>query len=221
MANELSEVTGPVDPEGRDVHVINKRLPAEIGFGSLLFEIVLWLLAIIPGLVFLFMKVFAHKYLRQLQQKIQHNASQIDNYIEQRVRILDNAVRIVERAIDLDRDVMKSVAELRGGVQPNEETRSEIAGQLDMAMRSIHVAVEAYPELKAHHALADALQQNNYLQKEITAARDFYNDTVYRWNADIFAWPTKMIVAARAGYTTRIPFTAHQAIKDRAKETFF
>ena len=65
------------------------------------------------------------------------------------------------------------------------------------------------------------MQQNSYLQKEITAARSLYNDTVNQWNADIFSWPTKMIVAARAGYTTRIPFTASAETKEKARSVFF
>ena len=61
------------------------------------------------------------------------------------------------------------------------------------------------------------MQQNMYLQREITAARELYNDTVNAWNRDVFTWPTKQIVAARAGYTTRIPFVASQEIKEKAK----
>ncbi len=221
MGNELNEMTGPVNQSGRDINVIEKQLPVKVGAGTMIFQISLWVLAIIPGLVFLFMKVNAKKYLDQLQQRIQHNASQIDNYLEQRVQILQNAVGIVEKSIDLDKDVMKSVAALRGGVNPNEETRSEIAGQVDSAMRSINVAFEAYPDLKGHRALADAMQQNSYLQKEITAAREVYNDTVLKWNKEIFAWPTKMIVAAKNGYTSRIPFTASRETKEQARAKFF
>jgi LemA protein len=65
------------------------------------------------------------------------------------------------------------------------------------------------------------MRQNSYLQKEITAARSLYNDTVARWNQDIFAWPTKRIVAARTGQTTRIPFTASAEMKKAARSTFF
>lgn len=221
MPNELDELNGPVNKEGRDVNVIEKQLPAKVGFGSVVFEVALWLLAIIPGLVFLFMKINAKKYFNQLQQKIQSNASQIDNYLEQRVQILQNVVGIVEKSIDLDKDVMKTVAAFRGGVNPNEETRNGVSNQLDSAMRSINVAFEAYPDLKAQRTIADAMQQNSYLQKEITAAREVYNDTVLKWNQDIFAWPTKMIVASKSGYKTRIPFTASKEIKDQARAKFF
>jgi LemA protein len=220
MANELDELTGPVNEDGRDVNVIEKQIPVKIGVGSLIFEIILWIF-IIPGIIFLFMKIRARNYLRQLQQRIQHNASQIDNYLEQRVVILQNVVGIVEKSINLDKEVMTAVAAFRSGVTPNDANRNEVSGQLDSAMRSINVAVEAYPELKAHRALADAMQQNSYLQKEITAAREVYNDTVLKWNQDIFSWPTKMIVAARAGYTTRIPFTASKEVKEQARAKFF
>mgnify|MGYP001474782775 CR=1 FL=1 len=221
MANELDEMTGPVNKEGRDINVIEKQLPAKTGAGSIVFEVALWLLGILPGLIFLFMKINAQKYFRQLQQKIQHNASQIDNYLEQRVQILQNVVGIVQKSIDLDKDVMKTVAAFRGGANPTEETRSEVANKLDSAMRSINVAFEAYPDLKAHQSLADAMQQNSYLQREITAAREVYNDTVLKWNQDIFAWPTKMIVASKAGYVTRIPFTASKETKEQARAKFF
>jgi len=222
MTNQLDEMnTELVNDNGRNINVIEKKLSPEIGSGSVLFEVCLWLLGILPGLIFLFMKIGAKNYFNGLQQKIQHNASQIDNYLEQRVQILKNAVGIVEKSIELDKDVMKSVAAVRSGGSLSEVNRSEIAANLDSALSKINVAFEAYPELKAHRSLADAMQQNNYLQKEITAAREVYNDTILKWNADIFKWPTKEIVAAKAGYTTRIPFTASKEIKEQARETFF
>jgi len=221
MANELDEMTGPVNQKGRDVNVIEKQIPVKVGVGSLIFEIILWICGIIPGLIFLLMKIQAKKYFSQLQQRIQHNASQIDNYLEQRVQILQNVVGIVEKSIDLDKDVMKSVAQFRGGANANDANRNEVAGQLDAAMTNVRVAFEAYPDLKAQRTLADAMQQNSYLQREITAAREVYNDTVLKWNQDIFAWPTKMIVAAKQGYSTRIPFSASKEVKDQARQTFF
>lgn len=220
MANELDELSGPVNEAGRDVNVIEKRLEVKTGFGSVVFEVMLWVLGIIPGVIFLFMKINAKNYFQQLQQKIQADASTIDNYLEQRVQILQNVAPILEKAIDLDKDVMKTVAAYRGGINAD-ASRNQVAQQVDTAFARLFPQVEAYPELKAHAAIADAMQQNSYLQKEITAARSLYNDTVSQWNRDIFDWPTKMIVAARAGYTTRIPFTASAEVKERARQVFF
>lgn len=249
MANLLDEVTGPVNDAGRDIHVIDRQLPVTIGFGSTLFEIALWvvipalviayvllmrdtleqpllvavigcLVGILPGVIFIFKKISARNYFQQLEQRIQAEASNIDNYLEQRVQILQNVVGLVERAIDLDKDVMKAVAALRGG-SVTSENRNAVNQQIDTAFGRLFPQVEAYPELKAHNAIADAMQQNSYLQREITAARTVYNSRVTQWNTDIFSWPTKMIVAARQHYTTRIPFTASAATREAARSKFF
>lgn len=245
----LDEVTGVVNENGRDIHVIDRQLPVTIGFGSVLFEIALWvvipilvlayvalmghtlenpelvagigcLAGILPGVIFIFMKISAKNYFQQLEQRIQAEASNIDNYLEQRVQVLQNVVGLVERAIELDKDVMKSVAALRGGTI-NDANRNEVNQQVSSAFNRLFPQVEAYPELKAHNAIADAMQQNNYLQREITAARTVYNSRVTQWNTDIFSWPTKQIVAAKNRYTTRIPFTASSEIREMARSKFF
>ena len=136
--------------------------------------------------------------------------------------ILQNCAKLLDKAIDLDKDTFSKIAQYRGGAAPSQdEARNEMATQLDTIGRSINIAFENYPDLKAHQEIADAMQQNSYLQKEITAAREVYNDTINTWNRDIFAWPTKMIVAARAGYTTRIPFAASKEVKEQARGVFF
>ena len=222
MANELDELNGPVNGQGRDVNVIEKQIPVKTGVGSVIFEVLLWILGIIPGIVFLFMKVKAGNYLSQLQQKIQHDASQIDNYLEQRVVILQNCAKLLDKAIDLDKTTMTQIAAYRSGANPNDDgARNQMAQQIESVGRSINLAFENYPDLKAHAEIADAMQQNAYLQKEITAARELYNDTVNVWNRDIYAWPTKMIVASKRGYNTRIPFTASAEIKEQARGVFF
>jgi len=247
MANELDDTNGPTNKEGRDINVINKQIAVEVGIGSRIFELALWTVAtipgiylllsysvpkpqdiiliiagVLPGLVFLFMKIKALNFLRQLQQKIQADASQIDNYLEQRVIVLENVVGLVEKAVNLDTNVMQSVAAYRAGHNAATDTaRNEASAQLDSVFSRINVAYEAYPDLKSQAVIADAMRQNSYLQKEITAARALYNDTLAMWNQEIFSWPTKQIVAARAGYTTRIPFTASAEVKANARSKFF
>ena len=222
MANQLDELNPEVREEGLDTNVIFKKIPVEVGFGSKFFEVMLWVLGILPGVIFLFMKTNAQKHFDQLQQQIQRNASQIDNYLEQRVMVLQNCARLLDKAIDLDKSTFENIAKYRAGNGGDADAvRNEVGGQIENIARNIHVAVESYPELAAHREIADAMQQNMYLQREITAARELYNDTINEWNKDIFAWPTKMIVAAKNGYTTRIPFVASQEIKEKAKSVFF
>ena len=220
MPNELDETsTEFINNEGRDAHVIDKQIPVRITTGSKVFEFFLWFPLILPGIIFALMKLKARGYLQQLQQKIQHDASTIDNYQTQRVVILQNAAKLLDKAINLDKETFTDIARLRSG--HTDQARNELQGKLDVVERNINVAFENYPDLKAHAEIASVMQQNMYLQQEITAARNLYNDAVYRWNAEIFAWPTKMIVAAKQGYTTRIPFIASAEMKAKSESVFF
>ena len=180
MANALDELNPVVNEAGRDVNVIEKQLPIKVGGGSKFFEIILWVLGIIPGIIFLVMKINAGKYLSQLEQKLQHDASTIDNYLEQRVMILKNAAQLVTKAVELDKETYTKIAELRsgGGQRLTDAERNQVAAKVDDLSRNINIAFEQYPQLQAHGEIRDAMQQNNYLQREITAAREVYNDTI-------------------------------------------
>lgn len=247
MGNELDEMSGPVNEFGRDVNVIERQLVVHAGFGTQVFEVAIWivgvlaavgvgvvaqvppfgvvligLVGLVPGLIFQYMKVNAKSYLQKLQQKMQADASQIDNYLEQRVVILENLAGLLSKSIDLDKDVMKSVAAYRSGMAPSgDEGRNLRQSGVDEAFSKINVAFESYPELRAQSNIAEAMRQNSNLQREITAARTLYNDTVTTWNQVIFSWPTMQIVASKSGYSTRIPFSASQETKDRARSRFF
>ena len=220
MANSLDEETGPVREEGRDINVIAKQIPVKVGVGSTIFQVLLWVLLIIPGLIFLMKKIKAAQYLRQLEQKLQHDASQIDNYLEQRVVILQNLAKLVQTAVNLDKDTFTQIAMARSGRLTDTE-RNEAGTQIENLNARLNLQIEAYPQLQAHQEIKDAIQQNSYLQKEITAAREVYNDTVAEWNRTIQVWPTYMIVAAKAGYTTRIPYSVSKEVKEKARDVFF
>ncbi len=220
MANALDETRDPVS-EGRETGVIDKQIPVTVGVGSKVFEVMLWVLLIVPGLIFQLLKVRAQAFFNALEQRIQHAASQIDNYIEQRVLILQNAASLVEKSMEFDRETLTQIAKYRAGGGASDADRIEVSGRVDRMFNSLNVAVENYPELRAHEQIAAAMQQNAYLQKEITAAREIYNDRVMQWNKEIWIWPTKRIVAAKNGYTTRIPFSTSREFKERAQENFF
>ncbi len=245
MANLLDEMNPVIRQEGRDIHVIAKQIPVEndsvamaIVYGGVFAGVLLVVLGIvlaiqkvifmlmlsIVGVVLIYYTLSQIKhteaYFSQLEQKINANASTVDNYIEERVIVLREAAAIVKQAIQLDADTFVTLAKYRSG-NFNAETRFEAERALRAADRTFDVVFENYPNLRAHEALQKAMQHNLYLQREITAARELYNNSVYLWNADIFKFPIKKHVAAKKGLTTRIPFIAPSEIKDQARTVFF
>lgn len=208
--------------DGRSVHVIDKKVPVELNTTDKVVNVAVWFLFIIGGIAYTIKKNHARSYFKQLEQKIQHDASTIDNYMEQRVIILQNTAKLIDKAISLDKETFVDVAKARSSTSSdNDLARNELQANLDTAQKSLNVVLERYPELKAHQEIQDALQQNSYLQQEITAAREIYNDSVAKWNTEIFTLWAKKYVAAKEGYTTRIPFIASKEIKDKSAGIFF
>ena len=225
MANQLDEMNPEIMSEGRDVHVIAKVIPVETsGFEKLLPTILMavgvigivlgividkYLVSIIGAIVLIYpwwrLKQISSEF-NMMEQRIQNAASEIDNYMEQRVVILSNAAKLVEKSIEVDKDILVDIAKYRSG-NFSEESRSDVNAQLNKATRALNVAIENYPELQSQDTIRDAMQQNSYLQKEITAARTLYNDAVNTWNREIFEFPFKKIV--------------DQETKEKAKGVFF
>ena len=225
MANMLDELDEKIMEEGREVNVIAKQIKVEkdasiqiliwalylIGLGLIAFGAVKKIYYIIP------VGIIIPAYVYSTLKKQESYFSQL----EQRVIVLQNTVKLVEKAIDLDKSVFSEISKLRSGSTIKESERNDIQDKLDKAYRGLNIAVENYPDLKSHMELRDAMQQNLYLQREITAAREVYNDNVGIWNREIFEWPFKKYVASKKEYTTRIPFIASQETKLKAKEVFF
>ena len=239
MGNMLNELDEEIRKEGREANVIAKQVKVEadtsiqiliwalylIGLALIVFGVVKKIYyfipigILIPAFIYINLKK-QESYFSQLEQRVQQSASQIDNYLEQRVIVLQNTAKIVEKAISLDKTIFSEISKLRTG-NIREEERNEIQSKLDKVYRGLSITVENYPDLKSHMELRDAMQQNLYLQREITAAREVYNDNVGIWNREIFEWPFKKYVASKKEYTTRIPFIASQETKLKAKEVFF
>ena len=238
MANQLDEMNAEIMEEGREVHVIAKVIPVKAGGTEKMIPYVIMAIGVIVILagflnenyimagVGVLVAVFPWWRLQQIssefnmmEQRIQTAASEIDNFMEQRVRILMNVSKLVEKSIDVDKNVFSDIAKYRSG-NFSEESRNEANAQINRASHAINVALENYPELQSQATIRDAMQQNSYLQREITAARSFYNDAVNTWNREIFSFPFKKIVAAKEGRTTRIPFIADKEVKEKAKGVF-
>lgn len=201
------------------VRHVDQVVPITVGIGARIFEVSLWLLFIVPGVIFQICKLSAENYFNSLEQKIRHHESQIDNYLEQRVNVLKNCARLLDRAIDLDQTTYERLAQYRSGTELTEEGRKQLAADLNAFSRAISITIESYPnELGAHAAIQEAMRENVYLQREVSSARDLLNDAVYAWNRDIHQWIVKRIVAAEKRYTTKRFFETSYV---EPEDTFF
>lgn len=245
MANQLDEMNPVIMDEGRDVNVIAKQIPVTLTSTENMIPTIFYGIAGVIALIGLFAVLRgnsegfvgvligagacfivykklkdASAYFSGLEQKINAAASEIDNQMEKRIIVLENAASLIEKSINLDKEVFIDLAKYRSGNFTPAE-RQNLDSDLRAAERSINVALENYPDLRSQAAIMNGMQENSYLQREITAARSAYNDAVYQWNREIFVFPFNKIVAAREGKTTRIPFIASKEVKEASRGNFF
>ncbi|MBY7703920.1 LemA family protein [Vibrio harveyi] len=91
---------------------------------------------------------------------------------------MKNLASLLSKAVDVDKDIMKSVAAYRSGIDLSKQSRTEVLQEVEHNIRGLQLQFENYPELQSHKSVREAMQQNIYLQKEITATRDIYNDSI-------------------------------------------
>lgn len=195
-----------------------KKKPT-IGAGTKVFEALMWVLLLIPGIILASKKKKAESKLMALEQKINHDASQIDNYLEQRVIILENLSALINKEMAFEKDALQTIAGYKGGI--NADNLSSAADNITDAENKIKSVFDDHPELLTNSGIAKAMRDNDYLQREITAAREVYNDSVNEWNGAIFKWPEYAMVAVKKGYTTKIPFTTTREIRSKARKVLF
>ena len=211
---------GSIISEGAVPELVSmeKKKP-EITGGTKAFQVIMWCLLIIPGIVLAAKKKKAEANLMALEQKIQHDASQIDNYLEQRVVILENLSALINKEMAFEKDALATLSGYKGGIKADD--LSSAADNITNAENQIRSVFDDHPELLSNSGIAKAMRDNDYLQREITAAREVYNDSINEWNAAIFKWPSYTIVAAKKGYTTKIPFTTSREIRSKARSVMF
>ena len=199
--------------------VSNEIKKPEITKGDKVYAVFMWLLLIIPGAVYKSNISKAEAELKKIEQKIQHDASQVENYLEQRVVILKNLASLIQKEIDFEKDALRTLTNYNKGININ--LLNEASNNLNKAENEINSIVEKHPELLTNSGVERAMRDNDYLQREITAARECYNDSVNLWNATLFQDRAHRVAAAKNGYTTKIPFVTSREIREQARENFF
>ena len=146
------------------------------------------------------------------EQEIQKAATEIDSCMKQRIIILENLAKLIEKSIDTNEKIPIDTTKYKNG-NFTDKTRNEVNRKLNNVTKKINALLENNPELKKQKAIQDAIQQNAKLQRKIANARTLYNEAVNTWNKEIFEFPLKKIVAANEKRTTRIPFAATEETK--------
>ena len=171
-----------------------------------MFKKILSLLLVVI-LISWFIKTF--NKLVKSRNKVRNSFSQIDVQLQRRFDLIPNFVETVKGYMTHEKETFEKIAALRTS-WANATTvheKAELDNQLSGALKTIMAVSENYPDLKANQNFSELSEELRNTENKISFSRQFYNDTVTRYNTKIQVFPSNMI-AGMFNFTPRDLFKA-------------
>ena len=139
--------------------------------------------------------IFSYNGLVGLRNRIENAWAQIDVQLTRRYDLIPNLVETVKGYASHERETLDAVIEARnaGMNAQGPHDQAEAENQITGALKSLFALSEAYPDLKANQNFAQLQEELTGTEGRIAYARQFYNDTVYRYNTKIQSFPSNIL----------------------------
>ncbi len=135
--------------------------------------------------------------LVRLRMQVKNAWSQVDVQLKRRHDLIPNLVNAVKGYIKHERDVLTQVTETRAkAVSPgsfNERLKAE--GELTALLGRLFAVMENYPELRASESVKQLQEELSTTENKIAFARQFYNDTVMKYNTRLEVFPSNIVAS--------------------------
>lgn len=141
--------------------------------------------------------------------KVDNAWSQIDIQLQRRFDLIPNFVETVKGYMNHESETFEKIAALRTSWAnaTSVKDKAEIDNQISGTLKTIMAVSENYPELKANQNFLQLSEELRNTENKISFSRQFYNDTVTRYNTKIQTVPTN-ILAGMFNFTARDLFKA-------------
>lgn len=113
----------------------------------------------------------------------------IDAVLRKRFDLLNKSISIIKANTKVETEVLEMIVKLRSRKLKN----FDLDRQLYDAINEFHTYEENYPELKASESFMKISINLNETEAEITASRQYYNDTITGYNKMIKMFPSNII----------------------------
>ena len=139
--------------------------------------------------------VVSYNGLVSLRNRIENAWAQIDVQLKRRYDLIPNLVETVKGYAAHERETLDAVIQARnaGMNAQGPHDQAEAENLLTGALKSLFALSEAYPDLKANQNFAQLQEELTGTEGRIAYARQFYNDTVYRYNTKIQSFPSNIL----------------------------
>jgi LemA protein len=165
--------------------------------------------------------IVSYNGLVSLRNRIENAWAQIDVQLKRRYDLIPNLVETVKGYAAHERETLDAVIEARNAGMsaqgPHDQAAAE--NQITGALKSLFALSEAYPDLKANQNFAQLQEELTGTEGRIAYARQFYNDTVYRYNTKVQSFPAN-ILAGMFRFSEREYFQADDESRGPTQVSF-
>ena len=159
--------------------------------------------------------------LVSMRNRIENAWAQIDVQLKRRYDLIPNLVETVKGYAAHERETLEAVIQARNMAMTAQGPQDQAAAEnmITGALKSVFALSEAYPDLKANQNFLNLQEELTGTEGRIAYARQFYNDTVYRYNTKIQSVPSN-IVANQFNFTEREYFEVDDAARGNVQVDF-
>lgn len=173
-----------------------------------------WIVVMV--LVIVVWAVVTYNRLVVYRNRVENARAQVDVQLKRRYDLIPRLVETVRAYTQHEERIFTRLAELRTqalqSLSPQQQEALE--GEVKSSVGSLIALAEAYPELKANTNFLQLQEELSETEDKIRYARQFYNDTVMRYNVAITQFPT-VLMAPAAGFQPQPLFTLDSAVQER------
>ena len=167
--------------------------------------------------------VFAYNGVIRLRNRVDSSWSQIGVQLERRHDLIPNLVETVKGYAAHERQTLEEVVQARNSAvqaqQAGPAQQAQAENVLTGALRQLFALSENYPDLKANQNFLNLQEELTATEDRISYARQFYNDSVQKFDTKIQTFPTNLI-AGMFNFQPREYFQAEQGATEVPKVEF-
>ncbi len=139
--------------------------------------------------------IFAYNKFVTLKERVANAWSQVEVQLKRRYDLIPNLVNTVKAYAKHEQETFEKITQARSQAinahSVNEQAQAE--SQLTNTLKSLFAVAESYPELKADANFRNLQDELTNTEGKISFSRQFYNDTVQKFNTMIKLFPNSLI----------------------------
>jgi LemA protein len=165
--------------------------------------------------------VIIYNNLIKQRNRVENAWAQIEVQLKRRYDLIPNLVETVKGYAKHEKTLFENITKARAAVMSanNVNETAEASNYLSSTLKSLFAVAENYPELKANQNFMQLQKDLMDTENKIAYSRQFYNDTVMKYNISIQTIP-KNIVASLMGFDKKDLFETLQAERETPKVEF-